>query len=77
MEIGKFSDAAGEFLNFNYEINLRDPAFGISSFGSPYLSVNLCSVLGSHDPAPSRFLGLNIKFFALTAAKFEPKFCEI
>ena len=49
MEIGKFGDAAGEFLNFNYEINLRDPAFGISSFGSPYLSVNLCSVLGSHD----------------------------
>lgn len=49
MEIGKFGDATGEFLNFNYEINLRDPAFGISSFGSPYLSVNLCSVLGSHD----------------------------
>lgn len=39
----------GRVFKFNYEINLRDPAFGISPFGSPYLSVNLCSVLGSRD----------------------------
>lgn len=77
MEIGKFGDAADEFLNFNCEINFARPDSGISPFSSPYLSVNLCSVLRSRDPAPSRFLGLNIKFFALTAAKFEPKFCEI